>query len=309
MSRVAVLLAALMVVAAGSDLSMLAGTSAQQPAGFVCPMHPDVLSAVPGSCSSCGMTLIPVHSGSTPAYAMELPTGMDEVVAGRPFTLALVVREPETGAIVHRFVEVHERRFHLFVIGEDLEFYTHLHPGQRDDGSWSLDVTLPRPGRYKVYADFRPDGGPPQVLARALVTAGFTDDPAAPRIKLAPDRELYRTAGSMSVVLDLPARGPAAGPEQNFSYRITDVATGAPVTDLEPYLGAWGHSLLLSEDMSQFVHAHPVESLSAGRGGPALTFKAALPTSGTYRIWTQLKRRGEVSTAVFTVHVTSKPGK
>nr|MBA2303730.1 hypothetical protein [Acidobacteriota bacterium] len=55
--------------------------------------------------------------------------------------------------------------------------------------------------------------------------------------------------------------------------------------------------------------AHPVESLSAGRGGPALTFKAALPTSGTYRIWTQLKRPGEVSTAVFTVHVTPEPGK
>jgi hypothetical protein len=45
------------------------------------------------------------------------------------------------------------------------------------------------------------------------------------------------------------------------------------------------------------------EGRGAKGGGPELTFKATLPESGNYRIWTQIKRRGEVSTAVFTVAV------
>jgi hypothetical protein len=111
----------------------------------------------------------------------------------------------------------------------------------------------------------------------------------------------------MSVTLRLPPGGLIAGREQTLTYRIVDAATGAPVSDIEPYLGAWGHSLLISEDTSHVVHAHPSEHVHAGAdakgGGPELTFKAILPEPGTYRIWTQIKRGGDVSTAVFTVAV------
>ena len=59
--------------------------------------------------------------------------------------------------------------------------------------------------------------------------------------------------------------------------------------------------------MNHVVHAHPLESLRPGLdpqgGGPTLSFEALLPEAGTYRIWTQIKRRGQVSTAVFTVSV------
>jgi hypothetical protein len=37
------------------------------------------------------------------------------------------------------------------------------------------------------------------------------------------------------------------------------------VTDLQPYLGAFGHALILSEDMRDYVHSHPFEDLDACR--------------------------------------------
>jgi hypothetical protein len=84
------------------------------------------------------------------------------------------------------------------------------------------------------------------------------------------------------------------------------------VRDIEPYLGAWGHSLIVSEDLARVIHAHPVEMLPdgrpSGRGGPTLTFKAALPEPGTYRIWTQIKRNGQIATAVFTVSAAPPRG-
>ena len=120
-----------------------------------------------------------------------------------------------------------------------------------------------------------------------------------------PDGLLNHVVGDLSVTLELPAGGLLAGREEKFLYRLADARTGKPVDDVEPYLGAWGHSLAVSENMSRVVHAHPVELVPAGRpaarGGPTLTFKAALPEAGTYRIWTQIKRRGEIATAVFTV--------
>ncbi|MGH9203725.1 MAG: hypothetical protein ACRD2A_21065, partial [Vicinamibacterales bacterium] len=89
-------------------------------------------------------------------------------------------------------------------------------------------------------------------------------------------------------------------------------ATGAPVTDVEPYLGAFGHTLVMSADTLHYVHAHPVELLpeaaSSGvpaKGGPVLTFKAMVPKPGRYRLWTQIKRKGTVSTVQFTVEVAS----
>ena len=86
-------------------------------------------------------------------------------------------------------------------------------------------------------------------------------------------------------------------------YRLTD-SSGAPVRDLTPYLGAWGHTLILSEDQADYVHSHPLELVpeASARGGPEVTFEALLPRPGLYRVWTQFVRGGgEPITGSFTV--------
>ena len=253
------------------------------------------------------MTLIPIDPLAMREYRLDVNTS-PQPVAGRPMRLTLTVRDPDTKAIVRDFAVVHEKRFHLFVLSQDLEHYDHVHPEQQPDGSFALDVTLPRDGFYKLFADFLPDGGTPQVIPHALVTQGFSGDLTSAMARLVPDVGLRKTVGHLSVQLTLPAGGLVAGRDEKFAYHLTDARTGQPVGDVEPYLGAWGHSLIMSEDSLHFVHAHPVELLPeqpAAQGGPDLTFKALLPKPGRYRIWTQIKRAGEVSTAMFTVAVAS----
>lgn len=280
----------------------------EQASAYTCPMHLDIRSAVPGECPVCDMALVPSNPGAAREYDVHVETSPRAIVPGRPVRLTLTVKDYHSKEIVNEFAVVHEKRFHLFVISQDLEHYDHVHPEQQEDGSWALDVTLPRPGYYRIYADFSPNGGTPQIIARTLVTAGFSGDLASSAARLTPDSSLRSTAGTMAVTLEVPSEGLVAGRQATFGYRIADAATGAPVTDVEPYLGAWGHSLVMSEDMLHFVHAHPIEMVaeqSAGGGGPTLTFKALLPKPGNYRIWTQIKRRGELATAVFTVGVAS----
>jgi hypothetical protein len=304
----AVLVGVLLVHGFAADSLPASIQQAVQFPTHVCPMHPDVRATAPGTCPRCGMVLVPIDPADIRAYLLDLETTPSPIAAGKPFRLRLVVRDPDTKQIVREFATVHEKRFHLFVLSQDLEHYDHVHPQQEADGSFVLDVTVPREGFYRLYADFLPGGGTPQVIPRPLVTRGFTGDLASSQARLAPDRELTKTVAMMKVRLTLAGNGLVAGRDEKFTYTLTDARTGAPVTDVEPYLGAWGHSLVMSEDTEHFVHAHPLEALPAtivGGGGPELTFKAMLPKPGNYRVWTQIKRGGVVSTAMFTVQVAS----
>lgn len=309
------------------------GQQIAAPAAYICPMHPDVVSRSAGSCPRCGMALALADPFDAREFLVDVETRPASPRAGQRARLRLTVREPLTRDVVHDLIEVHEKPYHLFVISHDLEHYDHVHPQQQRDGSYVIDITLPKAGYYKVYSDFLPLGATPQVVPGLLVTAHATGDLASARAHLVPDATLTREAGGMRVTLTLPPEGLVAGRDETLRYHVVDAASGAPITDIEPYLAAFGHTLVLSEDTLHYVHAHPVELLPdnpaaadgrperpsptavghalSGRatGGPDLTFKALLPKPGNYRLWTQLKRRGVVSTVSFTVAVASPAGR
>lgn len=288
------------------------GSSDAQPTLYYCPMHPDVTAAAPDKCMRCGMSLVAGDPYDLREYLLDVESTPRAPRPGQPFRLRFTVRHPSTRAVIDKFATVHEKPFHLFVISQDMEFYDHIHPEQQPDGSHAIDLTLPRPGYYRLFSDFLPIGGAPQVIPRVIATAGFTGDLASSQSRLVPDVTLQKSVGDLTVTLTLPSAGLVAGREETLRYRVEDARTGAAITDVEPYLGAFGHTLVMSADTLQYVHAHAVELLPeapAGTiqpaGGPTLHFKAMLPKAGRYRLWTQIKRRGVVSTAQFTVDVAS----
>lgn len=295
-----------------------AAASAQQPAGrgqpaavlYMCPMHPDVTSREPSTCSRCGMKLVPGDPWSEREYKLDVAVMPAAPRPGAPARLQLTVRDPESNAAIGEFAVVHDKRFHLFVVSQDLEDFAHIHPEQAADGSWTIDHTLRRPGYYRIYADFLPAGGTPQVLARTLATAAHDGDLSDAIPTLKPDTGFSKNADGITVRLAvLPSLPIIAGRLIKLQYHLTD--GGEPVTDLEPYLAAWGHTLILSEDGLEYVHAHPIEYLPADAtnvaGGPTVTFEATFPKPGRYRLWTQFKRRGSVSTTSFTVEAVAAP--
>jgi hypothetical protein len=73
-----------------------------------------------------------------------------------------------------------------------------------------------------------------------------------------------------------------------------------PITNLQPYLGAMGHLVIISEDGNDFVHAHPVEG--ATTSGP-IAFEAHFPRPGIYGGWGQFQRAGVVLTVPFVIEV------
>jgi len=289
---------------------------------FVCPMHPDYTLDIAGTCPRCGMALVRATPYDVRDYGFEFTTAPALVRPGEKARWRFTIFHPGTGQQVMKFETVHERQYHLFVISQDMEQFQHIHPEQQSDGTWTIDVTLPKAGYYKVLSDFLPSGGATQLIARPLVTAGYSRDLAHDGAVLVPDASPRKTVGDITATVSYDPPTPVAGLYAHLIFNLADTATGRPITDLQTYLGAFGHTLIMSEDMLDYVHTHPLDILSTPdddgvpqfvippgadleklRGGPQVIFDGLMPKPGRYRAWTQFRRHNTLYTftSTFTV--------
>ncbi len=122
-----------------------------------------------------------------------------------------------------------------------------------------------------------------------------------------------RTAVVGGVRVQLAGKAEAGG-LSDLHFAITDAATGRPIDDLQPYLAAAGHVVVMRADGATFAHEHaevadedgrPVFALPGQTFGPELDVRAEFPTAGTYQIWAHFRLTGgSVITAPFTVQAT-----
>jgi hypothetical protein len=328
MRRVAVALVISVAVATGASAQPFSAPaeSLDDVRAYMCPIHSDYTAERPGTCPRDGMMLIPATPFDVRDYLLEVETEPAPARAGEPLTLTFKVFHPGTGELVRDFAIVHEERYHLFVVSRDMQHFEHLHPAQRADGAWTIDVVLSRPGHYELLSDFVPQGAPGQFIVQPLVTAAHEGDLIREIPRLEPDTELSKTVGELTATLSLDPPTFVAGLYGHLEFHLTDARTSRPVTDLQPYLGAFGHTLILSEDMVEYVHSHPID-LSADLdeprlfmlpmdadhahhgtfyGGPDVTFDGLMPRAGRYRAFTQFLWRDELYTFAFTFVVVDE---
>jgi Heavy metal binding domain len=271
---------------------------------FWCPMHSHVRGNEGDTCRLCGMALVPVTSAIYGNFDLDLETRPRVVRAGQQVKYRFLVRQRDSRSVVRTYSTVHERPFHLFVVSHDLTYFVHLHPDQQRDSSFEAVIPLPKPGAYRLLADFVPAGAAPQWLEKTIVTSDYRGTLTGSAAAL--DADLAdKIDGGLRVRLGMSP--PAAGREQLMSFDLTDAETAAPIVDLEPYLGASGHLLIVSQDIVDAAHSHPVAEVSTARG-PTVVFQVLFPRAGLYRVWGQFQRAGRVITVSFTVPVSPSDG-
>ncbi|GAA4117074.1 hypothetical protein GCM10022415_14610 [Knoellia locipacati] len=226
---------------------------------------------------------------SQDGYSLRLDP--DQYAAGPTGPLTFVVEGPDGRAVTAYDVE-HEKELHLIVVRRDFGGYHHVHPTRAADGTWSVPLGL-APGAWRVLADFSPKGGSPMTLGADLFVPGSDVAAQSPRDDL-------RTATVDGYTVTL--RGDLT-PGSDSALTLSVSRGGAPVTDLDPYLGAYGHLVALRTGDLAYLHVHPEGHPGDGttRPGPDVTFGAEVPTSGTYRLFLDFKHAGVVRTAAFTL--------
>jgi hypothetical protein len=277
---------------------------------YACPMGHESgkIFTEPQACSVCGMQLKLLADTQ---YSAEVSPAGGMIRAGQETTLSITLADPAGGQVKGLQV-VDEKALHLMVVSKDLSWYSHEHPVQQADGTFSVSLTFPQAGEFVLFHDFTPEGEPGQVLQSTLRVQGTP--PAA--IKLVADHDLTRVIDGYTVRLDTHG-SLSPGGEATLAYEIS--RDGKPVTDLEPYLGAMGHVVIISRDLEQYVHAEQMggdhqdehahddsdehDSMTSESQSSTVSFQAQFPTEGLYKSWAQFRHRGRILTVPFVIHV------
>jgi hypothetical protein len=268
-----------------------------RPDAYWCPMHPDVRSSGAGKCPLCSMALVPIPAPRIGEYRLDVAAVPR--AGGGVSGFRFVVRDPETGSPVRTLLDVHERPFHLFIVRQDLQQFAHVHPERNEDGSFEVRHDLD-PGEYVLIADFLPAGGTSQIVQRAIVTPGYKGRLFAPPPDLVPGPS-EQVVDGLRIRVDAPS--PVTLRETSLRVEIAEAASGRAVTDIEPYLGASGHLLIVSNDLTLAMHGHPEGAPSSGA---VLTFGPVFPAPGRYKLWLQFQRKGTIVTAPFVIEVPAR---
>jgi hypothetical protein len=214
---------------------------------------------------------------------------------GEPTDFRFTVIGPD-GKPVTGYQVAHGKKLHFIVVSRDLTTFQHLHP-ELADGVWSVKLTLPEAGAYRAFADFVPADGEGLTLGTDLNAEGEYAPKALP--------EAGRTASvggyTVSLAGDLV-------PGKSSKVTVSVAKDGKPVTDLQPYLEAYGHLVALRAGDLAYLHVHPDGEPGDGKTapGPQITFYAEVPSRGDYRLFLDFKHEGTVRTADFTVRAEQK---
>ena len=220
--------------------------------------------------------------------SLELTSDMEDVSVGEFVELRFVIHDAE-GEVVTDFDRVHEKLLHLIAVREDLTQFQHLHPElDKETGEFSVDLRFEAPGPYQLFADFTPANSTQMVLPLSMEVGSLADYTGAPLTLSA--AEAFSVDG-FTVTPHFPE---SIQPGQRIEYSFDVTKDGAAVT-LEDYLGAKGHSVVLSEGELTYIHTHPE--------GETLSFETAFESTGVYKSFTQFQVGGRVYTIEYVFEV------
>ncbi|GAA2884944.1 hypothetical protein Acy02nite_18250 [Actinoplanes cyaneus] len=190
------------------------------------------------------------------------------------------------GTPVTSYAIVHDKPLHLIVARRDLTGFQHLHPVMADDGTWSIDLTLAQPGVYRMIADFTALVGGRQIATTLGTDLTVAGDYAPQALPAASDRA---TVAGLTVTYE-------GKPDTKAVQPLLMTVTGGAV---EPYLGAFGHLVVLRQGDVAYLHVHPEQQLVDGK----VKFWVTAPSPGAYRMFFDFQVAGQVHTAEWTLEV------
>ena len=246
--------------------------------------------------SSDGQPVAQSHRG----YELEVVSGTINVQPEQETRIVYRVKN-DRGEILKSFETVHEKIMHFIVVRKDLQGFQHLHPDFNEaTGEFTVAVTLPTDGPYRIFPDFTPgkDVENSMLLPVTLsqnINVGNLDKYSPQPVK--PDTVAEKTTGMYHVSFAQP--NPLLA-QSEATYTITVKKNSQPVNNLEKYLGAMGHSVILKEGTLDFIHTHAETMIGKASD---ISFTTTFSEAGVYKTFTQFQHEGKVQTFEYVLSV------
>ena len=222
-------------------------------------------------------------------YRLKFESDLNSVEAGKNFNLAFVPISVGINEKTITLETIHERKVHLIIVSEDLEYFYHIHPTKENNGHYSVDFNIPFGGRYKLFAEYKPQGNNKITDVFEFIAAGVNK----------PD-EVYKSqktffSGNEYSVKLLNAENLLVGKENLIIAEFYKDGEKLKITGLENYLGEKAHAVAISIKDKNFMHVHPMVMEEE------LNLDLNFDKPDLYRLWLQFKINGVVYTADFVV--------
>ncbi|WP_223608067.1 heavy metal-binding domain-containing protein [Chryseobacterium sp. OSA05B] len=257
---------------------------------YTCPMHPEVTGQQGDRCPKCGMDLKASHQENSNEYQVQLSTFPQTMEAGVPTQLTFAIKNNNQNVPLEIS---HEMKVHLMAVSEDLTWFRHIHPEEQPNGTYVIIETFPNGGKYLLFTDFKPSGATQVVNRQEIDVQG---NYRANYQELS--NPWISKVDGYTVTLE---NGNDFKTSRTQSLEISVEINNRKLkeNDLQPYLGASAHIVMISEKDKDFLHIHPVSDDHF-----PIYSETYIEKSGTYRMWVQFNIGGQVHTADFTVNVS-----
>ncbi|MBI1839019.1 MAG: hypothetical protein HYR95_01825 [Candidatus Colwellbacteria bacterium] len=254
---------------------------------------------------------------------------------GLPAKLQFFVNEKPAATAVTDLELSQKKVMHVIGVRDDMNGFFHIHPQHTaTPGIFEVDYTFLKPGVYKLWSEIN-RGGENHIFGHSTFTVGGAGVTSEKEISLG--RNVIVDKYQISLEIAEPVE---VGHEHLLSFDVHSL-TGAEI-DLEPYLGELMHITIIREDLTEFIHTHPMDkSMDGGMEShgtaPAIVniakahvdepagvqsgaqtddervnIMATFPTPGFYKVFAQFRPEGiellqeEALTASFWVKVVAE---
>lgn len=309
--RIAALCASVLLLAGCAGPLAVPPTPTPNPSAVITTMNHQHGEGGPGN-----LRLITRYGGPV---ASTLTTTPANPALNQPFSIDYLFKDAAGLPITaDKLAITHEKLMHLILVSQDLQTFQHLHPVDKGNGLYDVETSIPVTSKYILYNEFVTAEGVTQIERNVFASQGAenSDTPAV----------LTQTLNTPVAWNDLQGTLTTTSPRIRRRLPVAfflnvNTKDGQPVTDMEPWLGAACHVVIVSADTMQFAHTHgdiPGGAMSGdmsnmnmsmpmsappAKFGPRVEFTHTFAQPGMYRVWVQFTYKGEIATFGFNVNV------
>ena len=174
---------------------------------------------------------------------------------------------------------VHEKKLHVFVVSEDLEFYTHVHPKEEGSGVFSFSVNnLKKNKNYRVWGEFT-------AIKNSELNYVFFDIINVKAQNVLPLYSASFQHNGITFKLSFE-ENPKEGEDAEGAIEITK--KGVAFNNLETIMGEKAHLVGFINSNKNIAHIHPM-GFEEGK----LMFHISFKEKGFAKLFAQFKIDGE----------------